>query len=167
MAANHARQEEETTSDVTVSCDGTWQKRGFSSKNCIATVLTVDPNGAGCRVVDTEVMSNYCNICSTMKHKLNEQEFKKWSEDNKSKGLCLKNHNGSAGAMEPAGMSKIFRRSVKLRKLRYTGYLGDGDSKSFNAVATADPPIYSNAPIDKLECCGHIQKRIGKRLMEK
>ena len=24
----------------------------------------------------------------------------------------------------------------------YTGYLGDGDSKSYHTVASADPPIY-------------------------
>ena len=30
---------------VTVSCDGTWQKRGFSSKNGFATVLSVPTHG--------------------------------------------------------------------------------------------------------------------------
>ena len=30
--------------NVTVSCDGTWQRRGFSSKNGVATVMSVNPN---------------------------------------------------------------------------------------------------------------------------
>ena len=56
---------------------------------------------------------------------------------------------------------------MKLRKLQYTGYLGDGDSKSYNSVASAQPPIYgNNIGIHKLECCGHVQKRMGKRLMD-
>ncbi|CAH1795091.1 unnamed protein product, partial [Owenia fusiformis] len=47
-----------------------------------------------------------------------------------------------------------------------TGYLGDGDSKSYASVANHQPPIYDKA-ITKLECADHIQKRMGKRLMEK
>ena len=76
-----------------------------------------------------------------------------------------KNHEGSAGAMQPAGMVNIFRRSEATRKLSYIGYLGDGDSKSYHTVARATPPIYNN--IIKLACCGHIQKRMGKKGIDK
>ena len=51
--------------------------------------------------------------------------------------------------------------------LKYSGYLGDGDSKSFSAVANVDPPVYTDVEIVKLECCGHVQKRMGKRLLDK
>ena len=33
-------------------------------------------------------------------------------------------------------------------------------------MSEADPPIY-DIPIEKLECCGHVQKRMGKRLLDK
>ena len=162
-AANEVRKPEEDVSNVTASFDGTWQRRGFSSKNGIATAITV--NNGSSKVVDTETMSNYCNKCSIMINKLSENDFKIWYENHKS--TCSINYTGSAGGMEPVGMEQIFRRSVKLRKLQYTGYLGDGDCKSYNSVSSAQPPIYGNTiDIQKLEYCGHVQKRMGKRLMD-
>ncbi|ELU04515.1 hypothetical protein CAPTEDRAFT_218535 [Capitella teleta] len=59
-------------------------------------------------------------------------------------------------------MKAIFGRSRVERKLDYVNYLGDGDSKAFAAVRDAAP-----YPVNKLECCGHVQKRMGKRLMDK
>ena len=47
---------------------------------------------------------------------------------------CTINHTGSAGSMEAAGVVNIFKRSVETKKLRYTTYLGDGDSKSFKDI---------------------------------
>ncbi|GFU76359.1 uncharacterized protein TNCV_3156441 [Trichonephila clavipes] len=44
--------------------------------------------------------------------------------------------------------------------LRYTDYYGDGDSKAFDSVKD----IYGKASVTKLECIGHIQKRVGTRL---
>ena len=163
-AANQVRKEGETISNVTASCDGTWQRRGFSSKSGVSTVLTVD-SGCASKVVDTEILSNYCNKCSIKKaNKVSDKDMKTWFKSHKT--LCTKNHTGAAGAIEPVGIQQIFRRSIKTRKLRYTGYLGDGDSKSYNTVVSANPPIYSHQ-IRKLECCGHVQKRMGKRLMDK
>ena len=40
-------------------------------------------------------------------------------------------------------------------------YLDDGDSKSYKEVCEADP---HRKPIKKLECIGHIQKRVGRKL---
>ena len=64
--------------------------------------------------------------------------------------------------MEVNGAKRIFSRSIEKHGLRYTQYLGDGDSKSFSSVKN----IYSNAEVEKLECVGHIQKRVGNRLRE-
>ena len=69
--------------------------------------------------------------------------------------------------MEPAGMVKIFKRSQELYGLRCTGYLGDGDSKRYKTVAEADPPVYKDVRNEKLECCSHLQKGMGKRLLDK
>ncbi len=49
-------------------------------------------------------------------------------------------------------------------KLKYTRYLGDGDSKSYKSLTSLDPPLYDNKPVTKLECVGHIQKRMGRKL---
>ncbi|XP_059166973.1 uncharacterized protein LOC131949201 [Physella acuta] len=154
----------EATSEVTVSCDGTWQRRGFSSKNGISTCLSVS-NKVPAKVLDVDILTNHCDTCCKMAKKLGDDEFAKWLEGHKH--LCKKNHDGSAGAMEPAGLKKIFRRSEQLYNLKYTNYLGDGDSKSYKQIAEAVPPIYEGTSITKLECCGHVQKRMGKKLLDK
>ena len=43
----------------------------------------------------------------------------------------------------------------------YNLHLGDGDSKSYKVVCEADP--YGKLT-KKLECIGHIQKRVGRKL---
>ncbi|GFV26788.1 uncharacterized protein TNCV_5000721 [Trichonephila clavipes] len=69
-------------------------------------------------------------------------------------------HKGSSSSMEPVGAYRIFERSEDHRMLRYTDYYGDGDSKAFDAVKD----IYGKDSVTKLECIGHIQKRVGTRL---
>ncbi|GFX33321.1 uncharacterized protein TNCV_811831 [Trichonephila clavipes] len=62
--------------------------------------------------------------------------------------------------MEPVGAYRIFERPEDHRRLRYTDYYGDGDSKAFDAVKD----IYGKDSVTKLECIGNIQKRVGTRL---
>ena len=50
----------------------------------------------------------------------------------------------------------------KTRRLHYTRYIGDGDTKLYSEVVKKDP--YSVTVAQKLECVGHIQKRVGDRL---
>ena len=75
--------------------------------------------------------------------------------------VCSTNHEGSSGAMEAAGAKVIFHRSVKRNSLRYTEYLGDGDTSSYLEVNLSKP--YGHIDIRKLECVGHVQKRLGTR----
>ena len=65
--------------------------------------------------------------------------------------------------MEAGGVVSIFTRSKVVHLLQYTKYLGDGDSKAFKCVVDAD--VYGGTEIEKIECTGHIQKRMGKALM--
>ena len=49
------------------------------------------------------------------------------------------------------------------RDQRYVNCLGDGDSSSFKSVQGCRP--YGDEwPITKMECIGHVQKRVGSRL---
>ena len=75
---------------------------------------------------------------------------------------CLINHTGSAGSMKAAGLVYCFMSSAETRKLRYTHYIGDGDSKA--CLDTVKNDAYSGTVVEKLECVGHIQKRVGNRL---
>ncbi|GFY12826.1 uncharacterized protein TNCV_4284841 [Trichonephila clavipes] len=54
------------------------------------------------------------------------------------------------------------KRSETSRKASYTQYLGDKDSKGFLTIKEAK--VYGNTEVEKLECVGHVQKRMGTRL---
>ncbi|CAN7990883.1 unnamed protein product [Ixodes hexagonus] len=62
--------------------------------------------------------------------------------------------------METSGAVKIFTRSFEARGLKYTSYIGDGDSKTFLAVRDPKP---HDSDVEKHECIGHVQKRMGTR----
>ena len=104
-------------------------------------------------------MSRRCKACAI---KINENKndplaFKLWRESHE----CKINYEGSAPSMEPAGALKIFQHSIKNRGLRYIHYYGDGDNKNYSTVKNVYKPHYE---IEKFECIGHVQKRVGCRL---
>lgn len=86
------------------------------------------------KVIDVHCMSKYCFIC---------------------KGQDILNHEG---------VNEIYKRSnTPSNPAQYTNFLGDGDSKSFEVIKGKKP--YGHAVvIKKMECIGHIQKRMGSRL---
>ena len=58
---------------------------------------------------------------------------------------------------------KCFMRSVEQLNLRFLNFIGDGDSKAYDEVVKANP--YGDCyPVNKGECLGHFQKRVGSRL---
>ncbi|GFU90649.1 uncharacterized protein TNCV_2092461 [Trichonephila clavipes] len=65
--------------------------------------------------------------------------------------------------MEVDGMLRIFNRSEKLHNLKYSNYIGDGDTKTFNALSE-NKPYGDDYLIQKIECVGHVQKIMGTRL---
>lgn len=80
----------------------------------------------------------------------------------KSSHKCNYNYLGSAGRMEPEGAKRIVSRSITKHKLRYTSLYDDGDSKSHLAIIDNYPGI----KVKKLQCVGHVQKRVGSRVMK-
>lgn len=74
------------------------------------------------------------------------------------KKTCNANFSGSSGAMEVY----LCARSEDSLRVKYTKYLGDGDSKGFEA-ALASNPYGDLVNMEKLECVGHGQKRLGTR----
>jgi hypothetical protein len=134
--------ENQNPRDISAAFDGTWQKRGYQSKNGVVTCTSVDTG----KVIDVSVLSKYC-VCK--------------NKDNHDKS-CTKNYDGSSGGMEVVGVKEIFQRSVEKYNVRYINYLGDGDSKSYISVVAEKP--YGDTVVNKLECVGHIQKRMGARL---
>ena len=59
----------------------------------------------------------------------------------------------------------MFQRSVELYHLKYTLYVGDGDSSSFKVVReTMEKTHGTSYCIEKEDCIGHIQKRMSSNL---
>ena len=140
----------------TVSIDGSWQKRGYSSINGVVTCMYGD------KCLDCYVLSKHCKACAKW-NKIDKTslEYLEWEANH----ICPANHAGSSSSMESAGAMQIFKRSVDMFNLQYTKYLGDGDSSSFSAVNQSHP-YGPDVQIQKLECIGHIQKRVGGQLRE-
>ena len=119
------------TVDIDISADGAWQRRGFASLNGIVTIMAVDIG----KCLDYEVLTKECKACQVWSRKKGSIEY----NDSMADHDCLINHQGSASSMEPAGILSCFQRSILKHKLRYTSYIGDGDSSSFTTVSKADP----------------------------
>ncbi|GFW45676.1 uncharacterized protein TNCV_3246131 [Trichonephila clavipes] len=145
------------SSDIIISGDGTWKTRGYSSRVGVCAVIG-DKTG---KCIDAEVMSSFCKGCDSWKRRKGSPAYKKWKILHVKE--CLKNHNGSAGMMETVGMIRIFQRSLSHRSVRYTSYIGDGDSKTFSSI-TASNPYGEDITVSKIECVRHVQKRMGTRL---
>ena len=162
ICENPQLEKEDPTSavPVAVSVDGTWQKRGFSSKNGVVFVIAI---GTG-EIIDAEVLSLFCQECNHHRNDPCDSEaYRKWKESHNR--YCTVNCEGSSGAMEAIGATRIFERSVDTRKLKYTTFVGDGDSSTYHVVSKRMLEIYGERYIvKKEECVGHIQKRMGNAL---
>ena len=93
--------------DTDVSCDGSWQRRGYASLNGVVTAISIT-NG---KILDCEPMSRFCKGCS-MKEPLknsNPMECKKW----KATHQCKTNYTGSAPGMEVTGAKRMFSHSIE------------------------------------------------------
>lgn len=142
--------------DIAVSGDGTWRKRGFSSSYGVVTALSTITGKA----LDCEVMSKDCKECKLWRGKEGSHAFQEWWEGHQHK--CHTNFEGSSGSMDASGLLYIFQRSVEQYGLRYLEFLGDGDSKAHKLLV--EQAVYGDAEVEKLECVGHVQKRLGSRL---
>ena len=159
-AANEIRESQSVAdneiANCAVSCDGTWQRRGYSSQNGCVIAISMESG----KVVDAEALSQVCKKCQLHSHlDKNSREYELWRAEHNN---CKANYKGSAPAMEPEGTQRMFQRSIGKNKLRYTELFGDGDSKSFNQVK--DTYREDGIEVCKKECIGHVQKRVGTAL---
>lgn len=144
-AVEEAVKENDGCRDIAAAFDGSWQKRGFSSLNGVLTATSITTG----QVLDCAIFSKYC-VC-------------KLRFENKHSDTCIANYAGTSGGMEVEGVRQIFNRSIDNYSIRYKYYLGDGDSKGFSLVS-AERPYGDDLLVEKLECLGHVQKRMGSRL---
>ncbi|KYQ47031.1 hypothetical protein ALC60_13943 [Trachymyrmex zeteki] len=141
-AVNEEREKNENKGRIAnhlkVSGDGSWKKRGFTSLYGVTTLI-----GYYCgKVVDLLVKSAYCHACSMKKKELDDDEFDEWYDTHKDS--CSSNHDETFG-------------------VKYSNYIGDGDSKTFLGILKVNP-YGDECPVIKNECVEHVQKRMGIRL---
>ena len=153
-AAQDLHKTGESIVDIAVSCDGTWQRRGYSSNNGVVAVISMESG----KVIDVESLSKLCRQCK-LKEKLKAEKPDEYAEWRLSH-ICTYNYKGSSGGMEVEGAKRIWNRSIEKHNLRYTKFYGDGDSKAYDVVKET----YQSTMVEKLECVGHVQKRVGTRL---
>jgi len=147
---NEAR--EQPILNLTVSSDGSWKKRGFSSLYGVTTLIAYYSG----KVIDLIVKSSYCHTCNFFRSNADDPKHADHVEN------CDINHKGSAGKMEVDAVLEMFKRSEEKYGVRYTNYVGDGDTKTFKAILDAKP--YEDVIVVKSECVGHVEKRMGSRL---
>ena len=88
-------------------------------------------------------------------------DYQEWWENHED--VCDINNEGSAGNMEVEGMKQIFNYNIKKHNVRYINYITDGDTKIYKAIVD-DQPYGSGVKVEKRECVGHVQKRMGTQL---
>ncbi|CAF1345396.1 unnamed protein product [Didymodactylos carnosus] len=144
---------------LSVSGDGSWQRRGFSSLNGVAAIMS---SSTTAKVLDIERMSKKCSTCIgalSIKHVSREKY-----EAIINKHNCEMNHTGSSGAMEVDGIYRLFERSQHLYNVQYVNYIGDGDAKILPKLLN-NPP-YDNITINKIEDINHFSKKMLHRLQK-
>lgn len=117
------------------------------------------------KVLDVLVKCSYCKLCESWKKKLNTAEYEEWKEEHIATNQCSANHTGASGNMEVSSIVEMFQRSIKKYGLRYVNYIGDGDSKTYSGILKAKP-YGEDFVVNKKECVGHVQKRMGTRLRD-
>ena len=127
---------------LTVSCDGSYPKRGIRAKSLMcATFIFECVTGIA---LDVEVLRR-CNKCSN-REKLGTECHAK-----------TKLWHGKATDLECYTAKILFERSKNL-KLKYSTIVCDGDSSSWTHVKDT----YGPNTVSKEECIPHFQKRCWK-----
>lgn len=95
------------------------------------------------------------------KSKCSDDQFEEWKIEHVAVNECGTNFDGSSPAVEAEAAVILWNRSIERRNIRYRWIICDGDSKAFNSVENK----YNGCQVEKQDCVGHVQKRMGKHLL--
>ena len=121
--------------DCTVTCDGTWSRRGFVANYGVVAVLSWETG----QVLDVVDLSKSCKVCKEARNNMGSEstEFLEWMV--KHQDSCNSNYTGSSPAMEAEGASMLWTRSVEKNKLWYTVVISDGDARTISRLNNEHP----------------------------
>ncbi|CAD6227261.1 GSCOCG00011964001-RA-CDS [Cotesia congregata] len=148
--------EEKSETNLTISGDSTWKKRGLTSRFGIVTLAGKYSK----EILDSCVKSTYCQSCVfwEKRKESDPQAYEEWSSLHEEE--CDVNHQGSVSKMEVDSVKDMFGRSISKYGVKYSRYIGDGDSATHKGLLDLDP---YDTPVQKLECYLHVKKRMGTR----
>lgn len=151
--------------NVDVTCDGTWLTRGHKSHIGIVVVIECETGF----VLDFEVLSNFCVVCTQLNNKYRKGKITKQTYETRKaahEAKCTETFSGKSGGMEAQGAKILWERSIEKLNMRYVTFVGDGDSSAYSAVCAISEGSgpYEGVQVEKEECINHVSKRLGTRL---
>ncbi|GFU10455.1 uncharacterized protein NPIL_461171 [Nephila pilipes] len=146
-AVHEAVEENEGGRDIAVAVDGSWQKRGFSSKNGVVTVTSVDTG----KVIDVEILSKHCICPNKTKHLQN----------------CKRNFVGYSGKMEvtDCSISPVRKSTSKWTVRTADDLVKKTFKKSLNPVSDNLKSREAPSSGDSIEGSDSFHRR-GRRAVE-
>ena len=131
---------------ITVILDGGWCKRthkhSYNAKSGVAIII----GSATGKLLHVGVRNKYCSVCAQA-----NKENRVSQEHN-----CHKNWDGPSSSMETDIIVQGFKEAETKYGLRYTTFIGDGDSSTYLSLI-AGVPGWGHA-IKKCECANHAIK---------
>ena len=106
-AANELHSGNENLCNIGVSCDGTWQKKGFPSLGAV-NVISVDIG----KCLDYKILFKKRALCTSWDSRKGTDAYEKFLNVIRDSHKCSINHDGSAGSMEVKGIVECFRTST-------------------------------------------------------
>ena len=104
----HPSRDGSNIADVSVSVDGSWQKRGHSSKIGVVFVISIRTG----EILDYVVKSLVCQECTA--HQTWNKDGREYMDGKENhRPHCQVNHQESSESMETSGAVEIFLRSIE------------------------------------------------------
>ena len=127
---------------ITVIVDGGWSKRlhchSYNAKSGLGIIIGLSTK----KLLHLSVRSKYCAGCA-MGTPQDEHH-------------CFKNWDNSSSAMKTDSILEGFQESERVHSVRYTRFIGDGDSAVYPTLLQGVPEW--ERAIKKLECTNHACK---------
>ena len=128
---------------ITVILDGGWSKRthkhSYNAKSGVAIIIGYETG----KILFMGVRNKYCSVCALA------------TNGKPPEHTCFKNWDGSSSAMETDIIVEGFKMCVQQHGVKYSKFIGDGDSSVRHALVSSIPWGFA---IEKIECANHVVK---------
>nr|XP_053646534.1 uncharacterized protein LOC128698353 [Cherax quadricarinatus] len=150
--------------DVNVTCNVTWQSRGFHSKMGLFVVTEADTG----LILDYHILTKYCNRCSSLYTLYNGKKITAaffLLQRAKHEPFCKVNEQVNSGVMEAKTGQLIWGRSMTY-KMRYVNIINEVDMAIYSGLINMNNGRgpYNDLQVNKIDWVNHYSKRLKSRL---